>query len=96
MQLSKYPLILALTLAALLLPGQPAVSQAPAVKKTTIRIASLAPPGSSFVKVLKAWSRTLEKETEGRVELRLRGNGEWAELEIEDTGCGMDGSFIRE
>ena len=42
---------------------------------TTIRIASLAPPGSSFVKVLKAWSRTLQKETEGRVELRVFSGG---------------------
>ncbi len=33
---------------------------------------------------------------EGRVELRLRRNGDWAQIEIEDTGCGMDGKFIRE
>lgn len=62
-----------LFLAALFVPGAPAVSQAPS--STTIRIASLAPPGSSFVKVLKAWSRTLEKETEGRVELRVFSGG---------------------
>jgi TRAP-type C4-dicarboxylate transport system substrate-binding protein len=72
----KYPLVLALTLAALFVPGRPAVSQAPAAAATTtIRIASLAPPGSSFVKVLKAWSRTLQKETEGRVELRVFSGG---------------------
>jgi len=71
MQHSKFPLIFALTLTALVVPGRPAVSQAPATKATVIRIASLAPPGSSFVKVLKAWSRTLQKETEGRVELRV-------------------------
>jgi TRAP-type C4-dicarboxylate transport system substrate-binding protein len=35
----------------------------------------LAPPGSSFVKVLKAWSRTLQKETDGRVELRVFSGG---------------------
>ena len=75
MQPSKYPLILALVLAALFVPGRPAVSQVPAVPVTTIRIASLAPPGSSFVKVLKAWSRTLQKETEGRVELRVFSGG---------------------
>jgi TRAP-type C4-dicarboxylate transport system substrate-binding protein len=75
MQHSKYPLILALTLAALFVPGAPAVSQMPTVPVTTIRIASLAPPGSSFVKVLKAWSRTLQKETEGRVELRVFSGG---------------------
>jgi len=75
MQHSKYPLILALALAALIVPGRPAVSQVPTEPATTIRIASLAPPGSSFVKVLKAWSRTLEKETEGRVELRVFSGG---------------------
>ena len=75
MQHQKYSLVLALTLAALFVPGRPAVSQAPATTATTIRIASLAPPGSSFVKVLKAWSRTLQKETEGRVELRVFSGG---------------------
>ena len=75
MQHRKYALILALTLAALFVPGAPAVSQLPATPATTIRIASLAPPGSSFVKVLKAWSRTLQKETEGRVELRVFSGG---------------------
>jgi TRAP-type C4-dicarboxylate transport system substrate-binding protein len=75
MQRSTYPLILALTLAALFVPGSAAVSQVPTVPTTTIRIASLAPPGSSFVKVLKAWSRTLQKETQGRVELRVFSGG---------------------
>ncbi len=76
MQHPKTILVLALALTALFVPGQAAVSQAPAATATTtIRIASLAPPGSSFVKVLKAWSRTLEKETEGRVELRVFSGG---------------------
>jgi len=75
MQHRKYTLVFALALAALFVPGQAAVSQAPAGPETTIRIASLAPPGSSFVKVLKAWSRTLQKETEGRVALRVFSGG---------------------
>jgi TRAP-type C4-dicarboxylate transport system substrate-binding protein len=75
MQRSRYILTLALTAAALFVPGRPAISQVPTVPTTTIRIASLAPPGSSFVKVLKAWSRTLQKETEGRVELRVFSGG---------------------
>ena len=66
-------LVLVCMLAAAFVPGTPATSQANTA--TTIRIASLAPPGSSFVKVLKAWSRTLEKETEGRVELRVFSGG---------------------
>lgn len=75
MQHHKHALVLTLTLAALFVPGRSAVSQTPAAATTTIRIASLAPPGSSFVKVLKAWSRTLQKETEGRVELRIFSGG---------------------
>jgi len=67
--------IAALTAAALLVPGSATVSSVGAEAASTIRIASLAPPGSSFVKVLKAWSRTLEKETEGRVELRVFSGG---------------------
>ena len=73
MQHPRFLFVLALTAVALLVPGAPAGSQAPST--TTIRIASLAPPGSSFVKVLKAWSRTLQKETEGRVELRVFSGG---------------------
>jgi len=75
MQNRKHALVLVLTLAALLVPGRSAVSQSPSATTTTIRIASLAPPGSSFVKVLKAWSRTLQKENEGRVELRVFSGG---------------------
>lgn len=75
MQHRKYLLVLALALVAPFVAGQAAVSQTPASKPITIRIASLAPPGSSFVKVLKAWSRTLQKETEGRVELRVYSGG---------------------
>jgi len=83
MQHSKYTFILVLTLAALGVPGSPAVSQVPAVPVTTIRIASLAPPGSSFVKVLKAWGRTLQKETEGRVALRVfSGSSEGSDRDL--------------
>lgn len=67
--------IVALAAGALFLPGNATLSSVSAETAHTIRIASLAPPGSSFVKVLKAWSRTLEKETEGRVELRVFSGG---------------------
>ncbi len=40
-----------------------------------IRFASLAPPGSAFGKILKAWGRTFKKETEGRAELRFYTGG---------------------
>jgi len=41
----------------------------------TLRIASLAPAGSSWMKVLNAWKSTLEKETEGRLKLRFYPGG---------------------
>ena len=50
----KHLLVLTLVTAAMFVPGRQAVSQAPAKPAIAIRIASLAPPGSSFVKVLKA------------------------------------------
>jgi TRAP-type C4-dicarboxylate transport system substrate-binding protein len=83
MQHRKFLLVLVLAVAAPLIAGRPAISQTPPVKATTIRIASLAPPGSSFVKVLKAWSRTLQKETEGRVELRVfSGSSEGSDRDL--------------
>lgn len=72
---SRLLLVAALMAAATFIPGTATPSTAVAEAATTIRIASLAPPGSSFVKVLKAWSRTLQKETEGRVELRVFSGG---------------------
>ena len=49
--------------------------RAEAEEKTVIRFATLAPSGSTFGKILKAWKRTLLKETEGRVELRYYSGG---------------------
>ena len=61
--------------AACLLVGGARAPHAGADGKTVIRYATLAPSGSTFGKVLKAWSRSLEKETEGRVELRYYSGG---------------------
>lgn len=33
---------------------------------------------------------------DGKVEIKLRRDGDWTVIEIEDTGCGMDEEFIRE
>ena len=41
----------------------------------TLRIASLAPAGSSWMKFLNAWKKTLESETEGRLKLRFYPGG---------------------
>ena len=61
-------------MAALLgLPGT--VPSTRAEEAVTLRIASLAPAGSSWMKVLNAWKSTLEKETEGRLKLRFYPGG---------------------
>jgi TRAP-type C4-dicarboxylate transport system substrate-binding protein len=64
-----------LLLAALLvgLPGT--ASSTRAEEAITLRIASLAPAGSSWMKVLNAWKATLETETDGRLKLRFYPGG---------------------
>lgn len=67
--------VLVLTVAAFSLPGAVSTSEANASEATVIRFASLAPTGSAFMKVMKAWDRTLKKETDGRVEIRFYSGG---------------------
>lgn len=67
-------LLFSLALACMGLGGSRA-PRAHAEPKTVIRYATLAPSGSAFGKVLKAWSRTLQQETQGRVELRTYSGG---------------------
>jgi len=55
------------------LPGT--VPSTRAEEAVTFRIASLAPAGSSWMKVLNAWKKTLESETEGRIKLRFYPGG---------------------
>ena len=64
-----------LALGAFLLPGAVSVPEADAASPMVIRFASLAPPGSAFMKVMKAWNRSLKDGTEGRVELRFYSGG---------------------
>ena len=61
--------------AACLLVGGSRAPHADADEKTVIRYATIAPGGSSFGKILKAWGRSLSKETEGRVEFRYYSGG---------------------
>ncbi len=75
MQNSKHMLLGALVLGAFLLPGGVRVSAATADAPIVIRYATLAPAGSAFGKVLRAWARSVKKETEGRVKLRFYGGG---------------------
>jgi TRAP-type C4-dicarboxylate transport system substrate-binding protein len=61
--------------ATCLLVGGSRAPHADADEKTVIRYATIAPGGSAFGKILKAWGRSLEKETEGRVEFRYYSGG---------------------
>jgi TRAP-type C4-dicarboxylate transport system substrate-binding protein len=67
--------ILLLAIGAFSLPGAVSAPRADAAQKTVIRFASLAPAGSAFMKLMKAWNRSLEEGTEGRVELRFYSGG---------------------
>lgn len=71
----KKPWLVLVLVAVCLLLGGPQPPRVQAEGKTVLRYATLAPGGSAFGKVLKAWSRSLTKETEGRVELRYYPGG---------------------
>lgn len=60
--------------AAFLVPGSMA-PRAEAETASVIRFASLAPPGSAFMKVMKAWNRSLKTATNNRVQLRFYSGG---------------------
>jgi TRAP-type C4-dicarboxylate transport system substrate-binding protein len=68
------PFILLLAASAFLLPGAVSPS-ASADGPIIIRFASLAPAGSGFMKISKAWNRSVKKETNNRVELRFYSGG---------------------
>jgi TRAP-type C4-dicarboxylate transport system substrate-binding protein len=71
---SKYWLVVALALTAPLL-ATGAAPKASADGPIVIRYASLAPPGSSFGKILKTWGRMFKEATQGRAELRFYTGG---------------------
>jgi len=68
-----FPFVLLLAAALVALPGT--VPTTHADEAITLRIASLAPAGSSWMKVLNAWKSTLEKETKGKLKLRFYPGG---------------------
>ena len=65
--------VLLLLAAALAVPGT--TSQTQAQDSYTLRIASLAPAGSSWMKVLNAWNKTLIEKTGGRLKMRFYPGG---------------------
>ena len=75
MNRTKHAFVALLAASAFLLPGAVSTPQANAASPIIIRFASLAPPGSGFMKLMKAWNRSLKKETENRVELRFYSGG---------------------
>ena len=71
----KHAFIALLAVSAFMLPGAVSVPEAKAASPIIIRFASLAPPGSAFMKVMKAWNRSLKEQTENRVEFRFYSGG---------------------
>ncbi|MGB5220857.1 MAG: TRAP transporter substrate-binding protein DctP [Polyangiales bacterium] len=67
-------LMVALALAAFAAPG--ALSRPAAAEQATeLRIATLAPSGSSWMKVFNAWNLTIQKETNNTLKLRFYAGG---------------------
>jgi len=71
----KHAFIALLAVSAFMLPGAVSVPEAKAASPIIIRFASLAPPGSAFMRVMKAWNRSLKEQTENRVEFRFYSGG---------------------
>jgi TRAP-type C4-dicarboxylate transport system substrate-binding protein len=65
--------VLLLVVAALALPGTTTSSKAE--EGYTLRIATLVPSGSSWMKVLNAWNKTLKERTDGKLKLRFYPGG---------------------
>jgi len=65
--------VLLLLVAAIALPGT--TTRTKAEEGYTLRIASLAPAGSSWMKVLNAWNKTLQEKTDGKLKMRFYPGG---------------------
>lgn len=65
--------IFLLLVAAFALPGTSTPTKAE--EAYTLRIASLVPDGSSWMKILNAWNKTLQEKTDGRLKLRFYPGG---------------------
>jgi len=64
--------LLALLLAVGLPAGADAQQPAPPPAQTTLRFITLAPEGSSWMKLLLQWNAAVQKQTKGRVRLRFQ------------------------
>lgn len=70
----RFALFLALALAATASPGAGA-GHAAAEPTVELRIATLAPNGSSWMKVFNAWNRSVQKQTQSTLKLRFYAGG---------------------
>jgi len=68
-------LISTITAAALLLTGGAAMASAPALQKTTVKLATLVPEGSVWDKAFRKMGSDWASATNGRVQLRIYGGG---------------------
>ena len=69
----RFAPVFALVLAAFALPGTTTTSKAE--ESYTLRIATLAPAGSSWMKIVNAWNKTLQDKTKGRLKVRTYPGG---------------------
>ncbi|MGB5366284.1 MAG: TRAP transporter substrate-binding protein DctP [Polyangiales bacterium] len=69
----RFAPIFLLLVAAFALPGSSTPTKAE--EAYTLRIASLVPDGSSWMKILNAWNKTLQEKTDGRLKLRFYPGG---------------------
>ena len=69
----RFAPIVLLLVAAFTLPGS--ITATKAEESYTLRIASLAPAGSSWMKILDAWNKTLQEKTNGRLKIRFYPGG---------------------
>ncbi len=73
--MKKKTLLMALLAAGLMLLPGTAPRPADAQETTTLRIATLAPRGSSWMRVFDAWNNTLRQRTNNRLQLRVYAGG---------------------
>jgi len=69
----RFAFVLLLSAALVGLPGTTPTTHAE--ETHVLRIASLAPAGSSWMKVLNAWNKTIQTKTDGRLKLRFYPGG---------------------
>src|SRR6185295_12307492 len=66
--------LVAVGLALIVAQGSPGVAQQPPAAKT-ISIATLAPPGSTWMRVFDAWNREIRRRSNGTLQMRFYAGG---------------------